>query len=149
MRKKSLLVILSALILFSQSAFGAGIRIRLPQVDVNDIKIGESFSLEADKEILFSILNMGYEDVEVEAAVTGPKNLVQDFEPIPDFSWVRLLENKFTIVGRGEASTDLVVRIPNEEKYKGKMYQADIWAYTTGGGITYGTRSNVLIRIAE
>lgn len=149
MRKKSWLLVLSALIIFSQAAFGAGIRIRLPQVDVDDIKIGESFSLEADKGILFSILNQGYEDVDVEAVVTAPKNLVQGFEPVPDFSWVRLLESKFSIVGRGEASTDLIVRIPNEEKYRGKKYQADIWAYTTGGGVTYGTRSNVLIRIAQ
>lgn len=149
MFKKCLIIFFTGLILFSHAAYGAGIRIRLPQVDVDDIEIGESFSLEVDKGMLFSILNTGYEDVDVEVNVTGPKNLVQGFEPIPEFSWVQLLADKFTILGRGESSTDLIVRIPNDEKHRGKKYQADIWAYTTGGGITYGTRSNILIRIAE
>lgn len=73
-------------------------------------------------------------DFVVEALVPTPDQLKENYEPIPDVSWISF-QNKFmTGEGGKNAETEYYIAIPDDDQYLGRNFQAQLAVRTVGGG---------------
>ena len=151
MFKKCLTIFLTGFIVFSHAAYGAGLRTTMGHINIENLAIGQMFSLEKNSGSPFTVSNSGDEDtdISIEVLKPGDSEAAGGFEPIPDVRWIKLDETEFTIPANGKAATEVTIEIPNEEIYRGKAYQAYIWIHSKGGSVIYGLKAKLFITIAE
>lgn len=107
-----------------------------------------SFSTKEVANLPLIVVNTGKEpiDLKVELLIPGPSELKSGFEPIPDLDWIKLEGTDFKGIKPNEsATTDVIISIPNEEKFLGKRYQIFIWSHTSGERIGVGLKTNKLL----
>lgn len=148
---KMLLILICWIFLSSQLVYAFGLSTTFGQVKVENLPIGQAYSMAKDGDTPFTIKNTSDIEVELKIETLIPKEneLIEGYEAIPDTGWIEIEEDTFTLPPESEVSTDVIIRIPDNEKYKGKSYQIYIWSYTTGGAIGVGLKSKLLISIAE
>lgn len=154
MRKIRLFYIIALLIpfvIFINPAWAGGLGTRFTKVVLEDLKIGCSYSIAEVKGETLVVENTGERttDLKVEAVKPFEQELEEDYEAIPDISWVKILKDFFTIEPGGKARTDIILSIPDDKRYSGKRYQVMIWSRGVGGGIGVGLKSRLLFNISE
>lgn len=151
MPKKSIIITVLLSVLAYTAANAAGLRTKMGEIRVDNLRIGQSYSLRQSNNTPFMLENTSERELQIKLEVLKPsKNeLVQGFEPIPDTSWIYLAETDFVMPAESEIETDVIIEIPYEEQHRGKAYQAYLWSRTTGGSIAVGLRSKVFITIVE
>ncbi|MBL7157325.1 MAG: hypothetical protein ISS92_04070 [Candidatus Omnitrophica bacterium] len=155
MYRKTLLILACiltcAIFLFIQKLYAAGLSTTFGQVRVDNIKIGQTYSMEKEAKTPLVIKNTS--DVElalkIDLFIPKEKELIEGYEAIPDTEWIELEMDNFTLPPQSEVSTDVIIKIPGDEEYIGKKYQVYIWSHTIGGSIAIGLRSKLLISITE
>ena len=127
-----------------------GLSTTFGQVKVDNIRIGQNYSMEKDANVPLVIKNTSDIELALKIDVLKPKEneLIEEYEAIPDTNWVTLEQDSFVLPPKTEISTDVIISIPDEERYKGKRYQVYIWSHTTGS-IAIGLKSKLLISIAK
>lgn len=135
--------------IFINPAWAGGLRTRFTKVVLEDLKIGCSYSIAEVKGETLAVENTGKRttDLKVEAVKPFEQELEQGYEIIPDISWVKIVKDFFTVEPGGEARTDIILSIPDDERYSGKSYQVMIWSRGVGGGIGVGLKSRILFNI--
>jgi len=151
MYKKTLIILICITIILAQNAYAAGLSTTFGRVKVDNLSIGQAYSMQDEANTPFKIKNTSDFELEIKIDVLIPKEseLIDGYEPIPDTSWIELEENNFILSQKTEASIDIIIDIPNEEEYRGKKYQVYLWSRTLGGAIAVGLKSKLLISIAE
>ena len=99
-----------------------------------------------------AVENTGDKNVNLKIDVLPPNKdeLKEGYEPLPDSSWIKIAKDLFEVEPKGMAVTDVIISIPDDERYLGKRYQAWIWSHTVGPGmIGVGLKSRILFSIAE
>ena len=147
------LALASCLSLSALPAQGAGLRTKFGQVRVKGIKIGQTYSLDRLLKLPLRIVNTGDEtvDLRVDVIPVSSGTATEGYEPVPDFSWVKLDRNDFTVEPGHEALTDVVVSIPDDPKLLGRRFEAHIWSRTksTLGSFAVGVMSRLLLEISS
>lgn len=151
MKRKTMLILICGIFLSSQVAHAFGLSTTFGRVKVENMRIGQTYSMAKDGEMPFTIKNTSDVELElkIETLIPKEKELIEGYEAIPDASWIELEKETFTLPPESEVSTDVIIKIPDDEIHKGKKYQIYIWSYTTGGAIGVGLKSKLLISIAE
>ena len=151
MRWKSILLGL-CLVLVASVAMGVGLRTYFGEVVVENLRIGQTYNLRDLVNLPLEVVNISDFPVELEMKLEYPfgKSLRGGYEVIPSTSWIRLSKTYFTVEAGGSAIADVIVSIPDDEKYLGKKYQVNIWSGMTPGqrAIAAGLLSRLLITIA-
>ena len=148
---RRLLCILSLLILvYIQSAEAGGLSTTFGEVVIENLKIGQTYSVRQLANIPLTVLNTGDRLVELKMDILRPQEseLKKGYEPIPDTSWVSLEQSFFTVEPKGKAETDVFISIPDDERYLGGKYHVWIWSHTVGGMIGLGLKSRLLFTIS-
>lgn len=148
----ALIFCLSMIILcLSTPLYAGGLSTTFGEVKVENLKIGKEYSLEEVAKFPLIVNNTSDEvlELKVEVLYPKPKELKEDFEPIPDISWITLEKEEFTLKPQEEAKTDVIIRIPDDKKYLGKRYQVYIWSHTVGRSLGVGLKSRLLFTIAS
>jgi len=129
----------------------AGLRTTFGEVLIENLVIGETYNLREFANLPLKVTNKGEEPINLQIEVIVPKKeeVKEGYEPIPSASWITLGQGYF-VLGPGEdAITDVIISIPDDEKYLGKAYQTYIFSHTVGRpGVALGLQSRLLFTIA-
>jgi len=144
-------IILLLLLVYMQSAEAGGLSTTFGEVIIENLKIGQTYSVRQLANIPLTVLNRGDRSVQLKMDILRPQEseLKKGYEPIPDTSWVSLEQNFFVIEPKGKAETDVFISIPDDERYLGGKYHVWIWSHTVGGMIGLGLKSRLLFTIAR
>ena len=151
---KSLILFLSIIVILSNIAFAGGLSTTLTEVKIEGAKPDVIYSIkeQAGKPLIVkNTTETRSVDIAIEAEKPVDYNLVPGYEPIPDLSWVVIEKNYFENVMPGEsAETDIMIKIPDDEKYSEKKYQVYIYSHTAGKDMMrMGLMSRILIETAK
>ncbi|MFC1631261.1 hypothetical protein ACFL1I_04540 [Candidatus Omnitrophota bacterium] len=148
---KKILLNLTILLLVSNLASAGGLTTTFGEVKVENLQIGNEYSLEQAVEFPLIVQNTSDQQIELKVDVLYPreKELKTGFTPIPDIDWISLEQDYFVLAPGEEAKTDVIVAIPEETKYSGARFQVYIWSHTVGQALGVGLKSRLLFTIAE
>lgn len=88
-----------------------------------NLKIGQEYSLKQLLGYPFRVTYKGKYPVDLKITLEKPTTNFGEYEPIPDLSWVQLERSEFSLDPGETAETDVILKIPNDEKYLGKKYR--------------------------
>lgn len=130
MKFKSLLVILLALCVFfsTQSYARKGLTTKFADVILQNLSPGKIYNLKVTNHLPYVITNTSDDEQILEVEVLPPQEneLKEDYEPIPDVSWIKVVPNRFKL-GPGEnSSSEVIISVPADEKYRNRSFQAHI-----------------------
>ncbi len=126
--KKTLSLIM--LMLFSGAVSARNVRhglsTKFTDVMLGNMKPGMVYSIKQSQGIPYEVINMTDKEVTVEVAVEKPREreLREGFEPVPDISWVIPSPREFTLQPGEATSCDIVISVPDDEKYADRHFQA-------------------------
>ncbi len=149
--------ILAGLLLFQwfgSSYAGTGLQTKFGLVTIENLEIGQTYNTREIASLPMVIKNTGDEKVtvKVEPLMPDPKSpsLVNNgYEVIPDLSWIKVSRDEMVIEPGASEATDILVTIPNNEKYFGKKYQVDLITRSlTTKFMSVALRSNLRITIS-
>lgn len=146
------IIILTLLLLciFYSFLYAAGLSTSFSEVILENLEIGKTYSTEKTANLPLEVVNTGKQpvDLTIEILVPQPQELKENYEPIPDVSWIKVKKADFkNIPANASAITDVLVSIPNDTEYQGKNYQVYVWAHTVGKAIGIGLKSRLLIKV--
>jgi len=126
--KRCLCVI--AMVLFTNSLFAQqevrhGLSTKFADVILSGLKPGMVYSIKKEKGLPYKVMNKTDKEIDVEVIVEKPSSseLREGYEPVPDVSWVKLFPTIFHL-GPGEGTDcDVIISIPDEEKYANRHFQ--------------------------
>jgi len=151
MKRKSVLFSL-CLLLTTSPAMGVGLRTYFGEVVVENLRIGQTYNLRDLVNLPLEVTNTSDFPIELEMELQYPQpgDKRADYEEIPSLDWIKLTQTYFTVEPGGSAFTDVIISIPDDEKYLGKKYQVNIWSHIPEGTRTLavGLLSRLLITIA-
>jgi hypothetical protein len=135
----------------------AGIRTDFGDVLIENLGIGQTYNLRDLAGTPMKVTNTGMATVNLSMDVIVPtasfitaQRRDMGFEPIPSIGWVTLSQSQFMVPSGESAYTDVIIKIPNDPKYYGKRYQADIYSRTVGTNfLQVGVWSHLQITIVK
>lgn len=135
----------------------SGIRTDFGDVLIENLGIGQTYNLRDLAGVPMKVTNTGIASVNLQMDVMVPtqsfittQRQELGYEPIPSVSWVTLSQSQFLVPAGESALTDVIITIPNDPKYYGKKYQADIYSRTTGKNmLQVGVWSHLQITIVN
>ena len=149
---KIILVILIVIFIPQIAHARAGLSTSWGEVILRNVAIGLSYNTRELLNLPLRVTNTGDMsiDIQVEIIAPGAGSLKDDYEVIPSTGWIKLGQEYFTIAPKENAVTDVIISIPDDEKYLGKKYQFHIYSHSTGsvGFMGLGLMSRVLLNIA-
>lgn len=111
-------------------SYPVGISTPFGAIELTNLQIGMEYSLSAIGNPIRVSAWWGSEidaaDMVFELKMPDQASLRKGYEPIPDLSWLEVARPRIPMTSGEEVSTDLIIRIPNDEKYCGKKYQATL-----------------------
>ena len=148
-----LLIILLGLFLFCPKfAFaGAGLSTSWGEVVIQNLQIGQTYSVQKASNLLFKLTNTGDTDARIRVDIIPPSGEPKKgYEVIPNTAWITLDKYDFVIKSGETAETDVKISIPDDEKYLGKKYQVYLFSYTieSAGFMGVGLKSRLLLHTA-
>lgn len=158
--KKSIWVyglVIAILVSFNSPwANAVGVRTRFGVVVVENLQPGRTYNIRELVGLPLKVVNTSDKQVTIKMDIQKPdpetdKGMAaKHFEPIPDLSWIKLSKDFFVVDPGHAAVADVLVTIPDDDKYLGKRYQVNIWSRTIGKRFAnVGVMSNLRITIAK
>ncbi len=129
-----------------------GLSTKFAEVEVKNLKIGLSYSLQKTVNLPLRVSNTGSEPMELKVTVVAPKagEGKPGYEPIPDTSWITLARSTFTVFPNMDAATDVFIHIPNDPKLLGRRFIAYLWTESQNKGfLGVGLKSRLLLSISS
>jgi hypothetical protein len=140
--------------------YPAGIRTTTADFIVSNLKIGQSYNLTQIAGTPYRAeLVGGTQEMDIALELLSPGNTNQTqpgYEPIPDIKWIKLSRDRITAFPNESMTSDIIITLPNDEKYLGKKYEfflhASLQAPRTkpgSVGVTGGVQSSIRFSIAD
>jgi len=150
MKKIVKLLLFSSFLVHSYLSYlyPAGISSPCGSMYLGNLKIGQTYSLQKLLGYPFSVTYKGRYMVDLNIALVKPSTTTSDgYEPIPDLNWIKIQKTEFSLDPGQTAETDILITIPDDEKYLGKKYKVDILPCTSapkipgvaGSGIVFSS----------
>jgi hypothetical protein len=132
-------------------AEAGGLSTQLGEVVIENLQVGQTYNLKQLANLRLIVTNTSDYGVDLRMDVLLPDSgeLRKGTESIPNTSWVKLSQNLFKLNPNEKAISDIIISIPDEDKYVGKKYQVTIWSHTLGGGgsgmfLAYGLKTRII-----
>lgn len=91
-----------------------------------NLKIGQEYSLKQLLGYPFQVTYRGKYPVDLKIDLIKPTTTSDNYEPIPDLSWIQLQKSEFSLDPGETAETDIIIKIPNDETLLGKKFHVSI-----------------------
>lgn len=133
---------------------GAGLQTKFGLVTIENLEIGQTYNTREIASLPMVIKNTGDEKVTVKVEplmpdAKSPSLVNNGYAPIPDLSWVKLSRDEMDIEPGASEATDILVTVPDDEKFLGKKYQVDLITRSlTTKFMAVALRSNLRITIS-
>ncbi len=110
----------------------AGLSTSLGEVVVENLQVGQTYSLKQLANVRLSVANNSDDSVALKMDILSPDSseLRKGSSQIPDISWLKLSPDNFVLGPNEIALSDITLSIPDENRYLGKKYQVAIWSHT-------------------
>lgn len=134
------------------STWASGLRCSIGEVVIENLKIGQSYSLKTLANLPLSVTNTGQQavTVRVEPLVPGESESRLGAEPIPAIGWAKAQPDSFQLAPQETKAVELVLTIPDDEGFFGKKFQVTFWSHTLaqpGDLLAVGLNSRVIFSI--
>ena len=118
-------VFLFANSLFAQQEVRHGLSTKFADVILSGLKPGMVYSIKKEQGLPYKVMNKTDKEIDVEVIVEKPSlsELREGYEPVPDVSWVKLFPTVFHLESGEGTNCDVIISIPNEEKYANRHFQ--------------------------
>jgi len=138
----------------AQPVFGGGLRCSVGEVVINNLKIGQTYSLKKLVNLPLTITNTANQSVvvRVEPQVPASSELKQGAEPIPEISWAKAIPDSLELAPHESKQVEMILAIPDNEALFGKKFQVNFWSHTlaqAGDLLAYGLSSRVIFSIDQ
>lgn len=136
MIKKVLPILALSFMLYSQSWAGGLSMRNYAEIMVENLQVGQEYSMMEIVNLPLEIVNKSDKSIIIEINVYKPggKKIKKGFEAIPESSWIMIEPKQADIPANGVYSTDVKIKIPDDEKLLGKKFHADIHVRTVSKG---------------
>ena len=137
---------------FAGAAESGGLSCSVGEVVIENLKIGQTYSLKALANLPLSVTNTGSKPVtvRVEPLVPALTETKQGAEPIPALSWAKAVPDSFELAPQETKAVEMILSIPEDEAYFGKKFQVNFWSHTlakAGEFLAYGLSSRVIFTV--
>jgi hypothetical protein len=135
-------------------AIQAGLSTQIGEAVVENLQIGQSYSLKDLANLNLIVTNTADHEVDLrmDVLLPDPVELRGGAEPIPDVSWLSMTPDFFTLAPGGKAEAEIHLAIPDEERYLGRKFQVTIWSHTLPSGagmfLAYGLKTRIIFTIS-
>ncbi len=134
------------------STWAGGLRCSVGEVVIENLKIGQNYSLESLANLPLSVTNTGQQSitVRVEPLVPDASECRQGAEPIPAISWAKALPDSFQLAPQETKKVEMILNIPDDQSFFGKKYQVTFWSHSLaqpGDLLAVGLNSRVIFSI--
>ncbi len=129
-----------------------GLSTKFAEVEVKNLQIGRTYSLQKLVNLPLRISNTGTDAVDLKVTVWPPGGGEEKpgYEPIPNTNWISLSQSSFTVYPNMDAATDVIISVPNDEKLLGRRFVAYLWTESQNKGfLGVGLKSRLLISISS
>lgn len=96
-----------------------------------NLKIGQEYSLKQLLGYPFQVTYRGKYPVDLKIDLIKPTTTSDNYEPIPDLSWIQLQKSEFSLDPGETAETDIIIKIPNNETLLGKKFHVSLAPQTS------------------
>jgi hypothetical protein len=89
---------------------------------------GKVYNLRTMRNLPYRVVNSGEGpvDLTVEIGIPQVNQVMADYEPIPDPSWVRAVPDQLHVEAGQTGIVDIVLQVPDDPQYAGRNFQAHI-----------------------
>lgn len=115
---------------FISLAQAGGLSVTFCSPVLEHVSPGGVYNLKQMRGLVYTVAN-GYSterEFEVKVRKPGSSLLDKAYEPIPDISWIRMIPEGFKLKPGEKMPCTIILSIPDEEKYIGHHYQAQLTA---------------------
>ncbi|MEW5700670.1 MAG: hypothetical protein AB1792_00340 [Candidatus Zixiibacteriota bacterium] len=141
----------AAVVMSPYPSHAGGLSTQLGEVAIENLQIGQTYNLKQLANLSLIVTNTSDFSVELVMEVQAPDSseLKGGSEPVPATGWITLTQTTFTLERGAKATSDILITVPDDERYLGRKYQASIWSHTLGGNdggmcLAYGLKTRVL-----
>ncbi len=108
--------------------------VKFSDVILSGMKPGMVYSLKKEEGIPFTVINHTKKKADVEVTIGKPikSQMKENYEPIPDVSWISVFPSRFSLGQNEEMDCDIIISIPPDEKYANRHFQAMIHTESAG-----------------
>ncbi|MFH1958085.1 MAG: hypothetical protein ABIJ15_06375 [bacterium] len=134
----SLNILLSFILLFCSSLSFAkakhSLSTEFSDVVLSGMAPGMLYSFKKEKRFPYKVINRTdeAEDVEVTVEKPTPSQMKEGYEPVPDVTWVKVFPVSFHLEPGEGTDCDVIISIPDDEKFANRHFQAMIVTKTVG-----------------
>lgn len=145
--------LLSSLFFYSNIQAG-GLSCSVGEVVINNLKIGQTYSLKTLANLPLSITNTSEHPVviQVEPLIPATSELRQGAEAIPDNAWASAHPASFELGPKQTKVVEIILSIPEDEALFNRKFQVNFWSHTLpqpGNFLAYGLSSRVIFSIDQ
>jgi hypothetical protein len=132
--------------IFSRLSYAKqGLSTQFCDVILQNLVPGDIYNLRILKNVRYVIKNNSDSTQVCEVLVLPPgeKDLQEGYEPLPDVSWIKVVPDKFKLEPGENSSSDIIITIPADEKYRNRNFQAHLFTRTVPDAGAKGVALNV------
>jgi hypothetical protein len=146
------LFVTTAILGLAQPALAGGLSCSIGEVVIENLKIGQRYSLKTLANLPLSLTNTSDYAVRVliESVIPDSSELRHGAEAIPALSWASATPETLALEPEETATAELTLEIPDDESLFGRKFQAIFWSHTLprpGELLAYGLKSRVIFTI--
>lgn len=130
MIKKFIYFIFFGIFLILTDLSSVGISTDFNNILIENLQIGREYNLTTLAGLPMKVKNISEMKlkIKVEPVFPAENYLREGFEVIPDTSWIKLSNTEFDVSPGEYAVLDVIISIPEDDKYLGKKYQVHLWS---------------------
>lgn len=137
---------------FAGTAAAGGLRCSVGEVVIENLKIGQTYSLRSLANLPLSVTSTcdGAVLVRIAPMIPDTSELKMGAEAIPALEWAAAVPETLALAPGQTGVADLMLRIPDDERLFGRKFQAVFWSHTLprpGELLAYGLKSRVIFSI--
>ncbi|MFH1784757.1 MAG: hypothetical protein ABH868_07730 [bacterium] len=119
------------------------------EVHLEDIKISKKYDVGKVADKAFEIVNFSDSEESYIIKSLDPNQILTSlpggFEPAPDAGFISFKEDQLSIKSKGSENPKIYLRIPKEDKYKGKKYVFVIYTEKMNQGKPMGVYNRIYV----
>lgn len=129
---KKIIFLIFLLFIWAISLWSGSLSTGFVEILIQNLQPGKSCSLEKIAKYPYKLKNKSNKKIKVrvQAKYSDKKYLREKFNHIPDINWVKIMPKIIEIEPGEEGAADIIINIPDKEKYYNKRYQVNILAET-------------------